>query len=175
MSQTRTSRPISPGKLAIFTADAAPTLEETGMMDAMTFTEDGADDTPISTAEIEKLQAGARLTVPFQQKGPGGFSLVSIEFAPGYTLPRHSHSSDCLYYIVEGSIVMGRRELGPGDGFFLPAEQPYAYHAGPDGVKLLEFRHDTAFDMKIYEKDMARYRARAIESMSAAQSESAAG
>ena len=143
MSQTRTSRPIPPGKLAIFTADAAPTLEETGMMDAMTFTENGADETPISTAEIEQLQAGARLTVPFQQQGPGGFSLVSIEFAPGYTLPRHSHSSDCLYYIIEGSIVMGRRELGPGDGFFLPAEQPYAYHAGPDGVKLLEFRHDT--------------------------------
>ncbi len=173
MTQTRTSRPIAPGKLAIFTGATAPTLEETGMMDAMTFTEDGADDTPISQAEIEKLQTGARLTVPFQQQGPGGFSLVSIEFAPGYMLPRHSHSSDCLYYIVEGSIVMGRRELGPGDGFFLPAEQPYAYHAGPDGVKLLEFRHETAFDMKVYEKDMAQYRARAFESMRSAEGGSA--
>ena len=159
------SRPVPPGRLAIFTAAEAPTLEETGMMDAMSFTEDAADATPISTEEMEKLQAGARLTVPFQQQGPGGFSLVSIDFAPGYTLPRHSHSSDCLYYIIEGSIVMGRRKLGPGDGFFLPAEQPYAYHAGPRGVKLLEFRHETAFDMKVYEKDMASYRAKAIASM----------
>jgi quercetin dioxygenase-like cupin family protein len=173
MSTTNHSRPVPPGKLAIFTADAAPTLEETGMMDAMTFTEDGADDTPISTDELEQLQAGARLTVPFRQEGPGGFSLVSIDFAPGYTLPRHSHSSDCLYYIVEGSIVMGRRELGPGDGFFLPAEQPYAYHAGPDGVKLLEFRHENDFDMKVYEKDMAQYRSRAIESMQSAKGGSA--
>ena len=168
MARTSPARPIPAGQLAIFTADAAPTLEETGMMDDMTFTEDHADQTPISDEEARRLHAGAHLTVPFRQEGPGGFSLVSIEFAPGYTLPRHSHSSDCLYYIVEGGIVMGRRELGPGDGFFLPAEQPYAYHAGPDGVKLLEFRHETAFDMKVYEKDMARYRAKAIESMDAA-------
>jgi quercetin dioxygenase-like cupin family protein len=173
MTTTNRSRPVSPGKLAIFTAATAPTLEETGMMDAMSFTEEGADETPISPEEMEKLQAGARLTVPFRQQGPGGFSLVTIDFAPGYMLPRHSHSSDCLYYIVDGSIVMGQRELGPGDGFFLPAEQPYAYHAGPEGVKLLEFRHDTDFDMKVYEKDMARYRARAIESMSSATGSSA--
>ena len=94
-----------------------------------------------------------------------GFSLVVIEFAPGYTLPRHSHSCDCPYYIVEGGIVMGSRELGPGDGFFLPVDQPYAYHAGPKGVKLLEFRKSTAFDMKVHEKDMARYRAKAFERM----------
>jgi quercetin dioxygenase-like cupin family protein len=123
--------------------------------------------------EIERLKAGGCLTVPFRQEGPGGFSLVSIEFAPGYLLPRHSHSSDCLYYIVEGGIVMGRRELGPGDGFFLPAQQVYAYHAGPKGVKLLEFRHEVAFDMKVYEKDMAKYRAKAIESMDSAGAVSA--
>ena len=77
----------------------------------------------------------------------------------------HSHSSDCLYYIVEGGIVMGQRELGAGDGFFLPAEQSYAYHAGPKGVKLLEFRKNTSFDMKVYEKDMRRFREKAMKSM----------
>lgn len=168
MSSATRSRPVPAGKLAIFTAADAPTLEETGMMDAMTFTEEGADATPIEAVEIERFKAAGRLTVPFRQEGAGGFSLVSIEFAPGYLLPRHSHSSDCLYYIVEGGIVMGRRELGPGDGFFLPAEQVYAYHAGPSGVKLLEIRHSTAFDMKVYEKDMAKYRAKAMESISAA-------
>ena len=168
MTHANRSRPIPAGNLAIFTAAEAPTLEETGMMDAMTFSEDGTNDTPITAAETEIFKTAGRLTVPFRQEGPGGISLVSIEFAPGYLLPRHSHSCDCLYYIVEGGIVMGRRELGPGDGFFLPAEQVYAYHAGPKGVKLLEIRHSTAFDMKVYEQDMAKYRAKAIESMSAA-------
>ncbi len=167
MSEIQKSEPVQPGKMAIFTAAAAPTLEEAGMMDEMTFTEAGADDSPASDSQMERMQSGGHLTVPFRQEGPGGLSLVDIEFAPGYLLPRHSHSSDCLYYIVEGSIVMGRRELGPGDGFFLPAEQVYAYHAGPTGVKLLEFRTSSAFDMKVYEKDMAEFREKAMQSMDA--------
>lgn len=165
MPEAPRSRPVPQGQLALFTAAEAPLLEETGMMDAMTFSEPEADATPISESEIERFTQSARLTVPFRQEGPGGLSLVVIEFAPGYLLPRHSHSADCLYYIVEGGIVMGRRELGPGDGFFLPAEQPYAYHAGPKGVKLVEFRTQSAFDMKVYERDMAGYREKAMASM----------
>lgn len=165
MSRPESARPAKPGELVLFTAAAAPTLDETGMMDAMAFEDPAADAAPITPEEIARFKGAGKLTVPFRQEGPGGFSLVVIEFAPGYLLPRHSHSCDCLYYIVEGSIVMGRRELGAGDGFFLPAEQVYAYHAGPKGVKLLEFRHSTAFDMRVYEKDMVRYRAKAFESM----------
>jgi quercetin dioxygenase-like cupin family protein len=112
--------------------------------------------------------AASRLTVPFRQEGPGGFSLVTVEFGPGFLLPRHSHSSDCLYYIIDGQIEMGSRVLGAGDGFFLPADQPYAYRAGPQGVKLLEFRHRAAFDMKIHERDMARYRAKAAAALGGA-------
>lgn len=147
-----------PGKLVIFEAAAAPTLDETGMMTPPSFSDDAVIDPATIETLGERSEQASKLTVPFRQEGPNGFSLVEIVFAPGYLLPRHSHSSDCLYYIVSGSIVMGQRELGPGDGFFLPAEQPYAYHAGPDGVKLLEFRHSTAFDMKIQEKDMNRFR-----------------
>ena len=53
-------------------------------------------------------------------------------------------------------------------------DQPYTYRAGPEGVKLLEFRHQAAFDMKIYEKDMVRYREKAEASMDAAAAEGAA-
>lgn len=170
MSRQHSHAPVAPGELAIFTGADAPLLEQTGMMDAMSFSEPDAEQVPITPVEIETFQRAGRLTVPFRQSGPDGFSLVVIEFAPGYLLPRHSHSCDCLYYIVEGGIVMGQRELGPGDGFFLPADQPYAYHAGPKGVKLLEFRKSTDFDMKVYEKDMVRYREKAFASMRAAGS-----
>jgi quercetin dioxygenase-like cupin family protein len=172
MAQPEKSKPVEPGKMVVFTAAAAPSLEETAMMGAPTFTEDAANDEPQPKRYAERSMEGSSLTVPFQQQGPGGFSLVDIYFAPGFLLPRHSHSSDCLYYIVEGQVVMGKRELGPGDGFFLPADQPYAYQAGPKGAKVLEFRHQTAFDMKIYEKDMARYREKALASLANAASES---
>ena len=52
-----------------------------------------------------------------------GFSLVRVWFAPYYVLPRHTHSVDCLYYVVRGSLTMGNQ--------------------------VLEFRNRTSFDMQI--------------------------
>ena len=169
-AQPQKAQPAEPGKMVIFTAAAAPSLQESGMMEAPTYVESGPNGGAQSEGYSERALAGSHLTVPFRQAGPGGFSLVTVDFAPGLLLPRHSHSSDCLYYIIEGQIVMGQRELGPGDGFFLPADQPYTYSAGPKGVKVLEFRHETAFDMQIHEKDMARYREKTDASMAAAAS-----
>jgi quercetin dioxygenase-like cupin family protein len=169
MAPPEKSRPAKPGKMVLFTADAAPSLDESGMMDSPVFMEPGVDPGAFSGEFAQRSMEASRLTVPFRQEGPGGFSLVTVEFGPGYLLPRHSHNSDCLYYIVEGELVMGNRTLGAGDGFFLPADQPYAYRAGPQGVKLLEFRHQAAFDIKVWEKDMARFRERAEASFDAAE------
>lgn len=168
MSETERSRPAEPGRMVIFEAAKAPTLDETGMMETPALREDAVAAPDTMEALAERSEGTSRLTVPFRQEGPGGFSLVEIDFAPGYLLPRHSHSTDCLYYIVSGGIVMGQRQLGPGDGFFLPAGQPYAYHAGPEGVKLLEFRHAAAFDMQILEPDMDRFREKMEQSLAEA-------
>lgn len=70
-----------------------------------------------------------------------GFSLVYNWFKPNFPLPLHSHGQDCLYYIVSGSLEFGTEKLGPGDGFFVPANTPYTYRMGPQGVEVLEFRH----------------------------------
>lgn len=172
MSEPKKSEPAVPGKMVIFTADAAPNLEETGMMAPTIFRDSRASEAPWMDEFLERSSAAARLTVPFRQQGSGGFSLVTVDFGPGYLLPRHSHSSDCLYYVVAGELQMGARVLGPGDGFFLPAGQSYAYRAGAQGVKLLEFRHQTAFDIQIDEPDMARFREKALASLDAARAES---
>ena len=163
------SGPAKQGKLVIFSGADAPSLDETGMMDPPVFVEPEALKSPPSVESMQRAMEATRLTVPFYQEGADGFSLVTVEFGPGYVLPRHSHSSDCLYYIVAGELRMGRRVLRAGDGFFLPADQPYAYTAGQEGVKLLEFRHRTSFDIQVYEKDMERYRQRVEASMDAAE------
>jgi quercetin dioxygenase-like cupin family protein len=157
--------------MVIFTAAAAPSLDESAMLSEWTFSEEGSPEDLWPQEFGERMMAASRLTVPFRQQGPGGFSLVTVEFDPGFLLARHSHSSDCLYYIVEGEIVMGQRVLGPGDGFFLPQDHPYAYRVGPEGVKLLEFRHSASFDTKFHEKDMARYREKADACLTSARSE----
>ncbi len=33
----------------------------------------------------------------------------------------------------------------------MPADAPYAYRAGPEGIEILEFRQATGFDMQISE------------------------
>lgn len=71
-------------------------------------------------------------------------------------------------YVVKVGILTGNRELGPGEGFFLLAEQVYAYQARPEGVALLELRNHTSIAMKVYEKDMAVCRSKAISSIAEA-------
>jgi hypothetical protein len=78
-----------------------------------------------------------------------GFSLIYGWFKSGYHLPRHSHNADCAYYIVGGSLTMGSEVLGKGDGFFVPANMPYAYVAGEKGVEILEFRHHACRDIHV--------------------------
>ena len=156
-----TSHPVPQGQLALFHGDAAPSLQESGMVVERSFVGEGSLEDLFDPRTI----GNATSNVPFRQAGDDGMSLVDIWFPPGFLLPRHSHSADCLYYIIEGSLIMGTRELGPGDGFFVPADQPYAYRAGSLGVKLLEFRHSTAFDTKFYEKDVKRFVDRAAKSL----------
>lgn len=173
MTEPKKSEPAAPGKMVIFTAQAAPSLDETRMMAPPIFSDPRASEAPWPDEFLQRSSAEARLTVPFRQQGSDGFSLVTVDFGPGYLLPRHSHSSDCLYYVVAGELQMGARVLGPGDGFFLPAGQTYAYRAGGKGVKLLEFRHRTAFDIRIDEPDMARFREKALASLDAASTDPA--
>ena len=71
-------------------------------------------------------------------------------------------------YVVKVGILTGDRELGPGEDFFLPAEQVYAYQARAEGVALLELRNLTSIAMRVCEKDMAVYRSKAISSIAEA-------
>jgi hypothetical protein len=83
--------------------------------------------------------------------GDGGWSLVRSSFAPHFVLPRHSHSVDCLYYLVAGEVRLGSQVLRAGDGFFVGADTPYGYTAGPRGAEVLEFRTVSAFDSRVRE------------------------
>ncbi len=93
-----------------------------------------------------------------------GMSLSYAWFKSGYPLPRHSHDSDCLYFILGGSLRMGDEELGPGDGFFVGTDVPYTYVPGDDGVEVLEFRDADIFDIKLRADNPAFWR-KAVETV----------
>ena len=166
--------PMPRDKMVIFEGAGAPTLYDAAMSTGRRH----VDDEPIDDFFSEAIVTRSSTAVPYRQQGEDGMSLVRLAFPPGAMLPRHSHSADCLYYIVSGAIVVGRRELGPGDGFYVPADQPYGYRVGNEGVSLLEFRQSTAFDTTFHEKDPARFRAKAeaaLAEAAASSTDAAAG
>jgi len=135
--------------ISIFRAKDAVGLEETDFMSAPQMSaETGAAFRNSISAGIG--DGGTVKVLVRQPEEEGGFSLVQLWFKPHYPLVRHTHDADCMYYVLSGSAIMGNQTLRPGDGFFVPAEAPYRYQAGPDGVEILEVRHGVAhFDMKI--------------------------
>lgn len=108
----------------------------------------------------EELLPHYRITVPFDGPADAPCSLTVVEFGPRYLLPLHSHGVDCLYYVERGSLRMGNETLGPGDGFFVAKDQPYAYRAGPEGVKVLEFRLGSFSDFRLLEPNMQSWKKR---------------
>lgn len=104
-------------------------------------------------AEATKIR-GESAVVPYRREG---MSLARLWFKSGFPLPLHTHDGDCLYYIVAGSVRMGTTELGAGDGFFVGAEVPYSYTAGPDGVEILEFRTADRFTINVKDKPVAAW------------------
>ena len=92
-------------------------------------------------------------------------SLTYAWFKSGFPLPRHSHSADCLYFIITGSLRIGTEDLGAGDGFFVGTSVPYTYTPGPEGVEVLEFRTTGSFDIKMFAAQPA-YWAKALAGLS---------
>lgn len=128
-------------RMQIFRAKDAPPLAEAECMTMAPCTpvqEEGM----MRLAEAGMLE-GQELRVLVQLPG---FSITHVWFKHGFPLPLHSHDADCLYYIVAGSLRLGTEELGPRDSFLIPADVPYTYKPGPDGVELLEIRHATSFN-----------------------------
>jgi quercetin dioxygenase-like cupin family protein len=137
-------------KFQIFRAKDAKKLMDEGCMSVEPFSQvqRSAMDQLREAGYLEGDDVRVMVNIP-------GFSLTNVWFKPGYSLPLHSHDADCLYYIVAGSIRLGTEELGPRDSFFVPKDVPYTYKLGPEGVELLEIRHETSFNFVNHAKNEA--------------------
>lgn len=113
----------------------------------------------------EGLLEGSQVKLLYSRPG---MSLTYVWFKSGYPLPLHSHNADCLYFVVAGSLRIGTEVLGPGDGFFLGTDVPYAYVPGDEGVEVLEFRTSNAFDFKSLGRTAA-YWEKAVTNLRAAR------
>jgi hypothetical protein len=141
--ESRTADRPAAGKFAIYRGAQAPSFSEIDCMDYAGMT----PQLEATFGELTEAGIDEGQTVKMLFSAPG-FSLTYAWFKSGFPLPRHSHDADCLYYIVAGSLTLGTETLGAGDGFFVPKDGAYAYTPGPDGVEVLEFRHEQHFNIK---------------------------
>jgi hypothetical protein len=54
-------------------------------------------------------------------------------------------------------VRLGKRVIGVGGGFFVPAGKAYGYAGGSAGAEVLELRHATRFDFRETERSPARW------------------
>jgi quercetin dioxygenase-like cupin family protein len=145
--------------ITIHRAADAVDIQQTDFMAAPTMSDEAKAALGAVVANGSATGAAVKVLVR-QTDEEGGFSLLHIWFKAGYPLPRHSHDADCMYYVISGEAIMGNQTLRAGDSFFVPADAPYVYEAGPDGVEVLEIRHGCdRFDMKIPDASEARWQA----------------
>jgi len=128
-------------QMKIFRASEAPGLVESECMkmEAMTAAQRAGLKRVVEAGYLEGDELKVLVDMP-------GFSIAYAWLKKEYPLMRHTHNSDCMYYVVAGSLKLGTETLGPRDCFFVPADVPYTYVPGPDGVEVLEFRHKPNFN-----------------------------
>ena len=110
-------------------------------------------------ADFMTVFGGLQSKVVFSTSEPDGLSITHVKLGPDFILLPHSHDTNCAYYVTAGEIRLSRRRLGPGAGFYVPANRRYAYVAGPEGAELLEVRDGTKFGMKLAPVPATRYAA----------------
>ena len=94
-----------------------------------------------------------------------GLSLTYSWFKPGFPLPRHSHSADCLYYVISGEMRFGEEVMAAGDCMHVPAGALYTFETGDEGVEFIEFRQAAKYDIqyrspaKVWERQLEQTKA----------------
>ena len=69
-----------------------------------------------------------------------GIRAYITSLAPGFETPVHTHTQDEIIYVIEGSLLLGKRTLGPGSVLLIQQDTQYQFQAGEDGVRFMNTR-----------------------------------
>jgi len=98
-----------------------------------------------------KLRQG-ELTSAYRMREPGGTDfpqLVELRYEPDAEIRLHSHDEAEIIYVAEGEMRINNRVVGPGACLTIPGGVFYGFHAGPNGLRILNFRprQDSTFNL----------------------------
>ena len=69
-------------------------------------------------------------------------TMAVVELAPGAVVPEHTHESEQLGIVIEGTVRFRiddeTREMGPGGTWRILSNRPHEVVAGPDGAIVID-------------------------------------
>lgn len=110
-----------------------------------------SDNSDWEEVEHDKLGEG-ELSTQYRMREPGSEAhpqLVELRYEPNAEISIHSHDEDEIMYVLEGEMRINNRSVGPGACLTIPGGVFYGFHAGPNGLRILNFRprEDLTFNL----------------------------
>jgi quercetin dioxygenase-like cupin family protein len=72
----------------------------------------------------------------------GSLHLSEYNYRPNANFDLHAHDLAEIIYVLEGSMIFGNRELGPGSSVYIGENTLYGFAAGDEGLRILIFMAD---------------------------------
>jgi quercetin dioxygenase-like cupin family protein len=72
----------------------------------------------------------------------GSLHLTEYKYRANANFDLHAHDLAEIIYVLEGSMIFGNRELGPGSSVYIGADTLYGFAAGDQGLRILIFMAD---------------------------------
>jgi mannose-6-phosphate isomerase-like protein (cupin superfamily) len=90
-------------------------------------------------AHIDPTELEGHLS--FHEPGaPDALQLMEVRLNPDTLIAPHSHDTDEIYFVVEGSLHWEDQALAAGGSIFIPGGSLYSFRTGSQATRLLNFR-----------------------------------
>jgi quercetin dioxygenase-like cupin family protein len=100
----------------------------------------------------ERSDAELDSTMSWHEAGTdGSLHLTEYKYLPNANFDLHAHDLAEIIYVLEGSMIFGNRELGPGSSVYIGEDTLYGFAAGDKGLRILIFMGDGR--AKFFSKD----------------------
>lgn len=66
--------------------------------------------------------------------------LAELNYIAGAEAVIHKHDDDEIIYVIGGEMHFGNKVLKPGSSVYIPGNTYYGFTAGPDGLRIVNFR-----------------------------------
>ena len=101
---------------------------------------------------IKHSDAELDSTMSYHEAGTdGSLHLTEYKYLANANFDLHAHDLAEIIYVLEGSMIFGNRELGPGSSVYIGADTLYGFAAGDQGLRILIFMGDGR--AKFFSKD----------------------